>query len=269
MASPVPFKICRCKDPDTGRALLRHCPKLRRPNRSFSPTHGQWAYQFELPPTSDGKRRQLRPSTGFADRQDAQAEIDQVALLHSLAGRDKRQRTAIGDLIQTSRHTTGVLPDTDTDTVRRRLRAGDPLADTPTLAEYLNDWITVIEVDDNTRRTYASHIATHLIPVLGGVPLDQLRPQHIYTLIRAINERNDTLLAQQNSPDPAVRRSAAGRRPTGPATRSRSAPPCAKPSTTPCCTASSPASPIRPPWSRPRTRGRGRSSGNPNACSGG
>ncbi|GAA4595871.1 tyrosine-type recombinase/integrase [Actinoplanes octamycinicus] len=219
MAGAIPFKICRCKDPDTGKALSRRCPKLRRPNRSWNPGHGQWAYQLELPPTKDGKRRQLRPSTGFVDREDAQTEIDQARLLISLAGRNKQWLTQIGDLIQTGRRINGVLPDVET--VRQRLRSGSPLTGAPTLTEYLTDWIKVVEVDDNTRRTYASHITVHLIPVLGDVPLDQLRPHHIYTLIRTITDRNEELLAKRNSPDPAVRRSVAGRRPTGAATRSR------------------------------------------------
>src|SRR5689334_2832354 len=40
--------------------LGNDCPKLRRSNQAWSLTHGAWAYQLELPPTAEGRRRQLR-----------------------------------------------------------------------------------------------------------------------------------------------------------------------------------------------------------------
>ena len=55
------FKVCRCRDPETGKPLRATCPKLRRQNGSWNPDHGRWTYQLELPPTADGNRRQLRP----------------------------------------------------------------------------------------------------------------------------------------------------------------------------------------------------------------
>ncbi|WIM97005.1 hypothetical protein ACTOB_000492 [Actinoplanes oblitus] len=136
-----------------------------------------------------------------------------------LAGKNKKQLTEIADLIQNSRRTIGVLPGLET--VRQRLRTDSPLAGVPTLAEYLASWVKDVEVDENTRRTYACNITTHLIPHLGDVVLDQLRPHHIHLLVRKIKERNEELLAKKNDPDPAVRKSVAGRRPTGAATRSR------------------------------------------------
>jgi hypothetical protein len=114
VATDTPFKVCRCKDPDTGRPLRNNCPKLRRANRSWSLTHGQWAYQLELPTTADGKRRQLRPSTGFENREAAQDEIDQVRRLLDLAGKDPKRLTEVADLIQAARRATGELPDLDT-----------------------------------------------------------------------------------------------------------------------------------------------------------
>lgn len=219
MATDTPFKICRCKEPETGKPLRNKCPNLRRANNSWSITHGQWAYQLELPLTAEGKRRQLRPSTGFTDREAAQDEIDHVRRLLALAGKNKQQLIQIADVIQTSRDTTSTLPDVDT--VRQRLRAGGALSGVPTVAEYLTGWVNDTEVDENTRRTYANHVTTHLIPHLGDVYLDQLRPQHIHTLIGKIKEHNEELLAKRNSPDPAERKSVAGKRPTGDATRSR------------------------------------------------
>ena len=217
VAPDTPFKICRCRNPETGKPLRSECPKLRRANRSWNPVHGQWAYQLELPPTAEGKRRQLRPSTGFADREAAEAEIDHVRQLLGLARKDKLIK--IADLVQTGRRTGADLPDVDT--LRQRLRMESPLSGVPTVAEYLTGWVTDIEVDENTRRTYATNITTHLIPHLGDVLLDQLRPHHIHTLIRKIKERNEEILEQRNSDDPAVRKSVAGRRPAGAATRAR------------------------------------------------
>lgn len=219
MATDTPFKVCRCKDPDTGQPLRNKCPKLRRANRFWSLTHGQWAYQLELPATANGKRRQLRPSTGFENRDAAQDEIDQVRRLLDLAGKDPKRLTEVADLIQASRRATGELPDLDT--VRFRLKTDSALGGIPTLAQYLTGWVNDIEIDENTRRSYANHITTHLIPHLGDVALDQLRPHHIHTLIRKIKERNEEILAKRKDPDPAVRKSVAGKRPTGDATRSR------------------------------------------------
>lgn len=219
VANDTPFKICRCKDPETGKPLGSKCPKLRRANRSWNPIHGQWAYQLELPPTADGKRRQLRPSTGFADREAAENEIDHVRQLLGLARKDKDKLIKIADLVQNCHRAGEDLPDVDT--LRQRLRMESPLSGVPTLAEYLTGWVTHIEVDENTRRTYANNITTHLIPHLGDVPLDRLRPHHIHTLIRKIKERNEEILKQRNSNDPAVRKAVASRRTTGEATRAR------------------------------------------------
>src|ERR1044071_8539882 len=141
VATDTPFKVCRCKDPDTGRPLRNKCPKLRRANRSWSLTHGQWAYQLELPPTADGKRRQLRPTTGFENRDAAQDEIDQVRRLLDLAGKDPTR------LIQGPRRATGDLPDLDT--VRFRLKTDTALGGIPTLAQYLTGWVNDIEIDEN------------------------------------------------------------------------------------------------------------------------
>ncbi|WP_433171342.1 S26 family signal peptidase [Actinoallomurus sp. CA-150999] len=57
MASGKTFKICGCRDGETGRLLGRKCPKLRRASGQWSPHHGTWSYQLELPPNVDGSRR--------------------------------------------------------------------------------------------------------------------------------------------------------------------------------------------------------------------
>jgi integrase len=212
------FKVCRCRDPETDKLLRNDCPDLRRSNGSWNPDHGRWTYQLELPRTAGGQRRQLRPS-GFASRIGAEDELDHVRRLLDLAGRDQKRLIEMGDLVQTGCRTATGLPDVDT--IRQRLRSDSRLTGIPTLAEYLPAWLQDIEVDDNTRSSYACHIRLHLIPYLGDIVLDKLRPHHVQTLIRLIKERNDEITEARQSPDPAVRKSVAGARPTGPATRHR------------------------------------------------
>lgn len=51
------YKRCGCRDPKTKKPLGNNCPRLRRANRAWNPDHGQRAYQLELPPTAEGRRR--------------------------------------------------------------------------------------------------------------------------------------------------------------------------------------------------------------------
>ncbi|MDG4760292.1 site-specific integrase [Micromonospora sp. WMMD710] len=212
------FKRCGCRHPDTGKPLGNDCPKLRRPNRSWSFEHGHWTYQLELPPTADGGRRQLRRS-GLPTRRAAADELDHARELLALAKGDRRRRTEIGDLLQNAARTKRSLPEVDR--IRQRLRGDGPLADAPTVADYLTGWLTHLSVDDNTLGGYESIVRVHLIPHLGEVPLDKLRTSHVRAMFAAIERRSDDIRAAKTSPDPAVRRSVAGVRPTGPTTRQR------------------------------------------------
>src|SRR5215470_7645771 len=91
------YKRCGCRD-TTGRLLGRSCPRLRRPGGGWSPKHGIWHYQLELPPTPTGGRRQLRRG-GFPTQTTAQAEADHAAALLALAS-DDAGRVAVTDLLQ-------------------------------------------------------------------------------------------------------------------------------------------------------------------------
>ncbi|MEU0077264.1 tyrosine-type recombinase/integrase [Micromonospora tulbaghiae] len=212
------FKRCGCRHPETGKPFGNDCPKLRRPNRAWSSEHGHWTYQLELPPTADGGRRQLRRS-GLPTRRAAADELDHARELLALAKGDRRRRTEIGDLLQNAARAKRPLPEVDR--IRQRLRGDGPLADAPTVADYLTGWLTHLSVDDNTLHGYESIVRVHLIPHLGEVPLDKLRTSHVRAMFAAIERRNDDIRAAKTSPDPAVRRSAAGVRPTGPTTRQR------------------------------------------------
>ncbi|MGW3808702.1 tyrosine-type recombinase/integrase [Micromonospora sp. NPDC005113] len=214
------FKRCGCRDPRTHKPLGNNCPKLRRANRSWNPDHGHWAYQLELPPTADGRRRQLRP-TSFDTHKAAADELDYARQLLDLAGRNRRRRIEIGDLLQATLRAGGTLPDIDT--VRNRLRTDTPLVGVPTLAEWLPTWLHRLAVDGNTRRGYESHARVHLIPHIGDVVLDKLRPHHVEDLIDKIKKRNADIQTAKVSPDPDpdTRASVRGIRPTGPATIAR------------------------------------------------
>jgi integrase len=212
------FKRCHCRDPHTQRPLGNDCPKLRRSNRAWSLTHGAWAYQLELPPTAEGRRRQLR-RYGIEEYQIAEREVAHARRLLEVAGRDRRRRVQVADAMQAAVRAGGILPEVDT--VARRLAADTPISGMPTLAEYLPMWLKRIRVEPSTWLLYETHIRVHLVPHLGDIELDKLRPYHIEELIEAIEARNADLLARRASPDPVVRRQVAGRRPTGPATIAR------------------------------------------------
>jgi integrase len=212
------FKRCGCRDPQNREVAGSSCPKLRRANRSWNPAHGSWAYQLELPPTAEGRRRQLRRS-GLADRTSAVRELEHARAALTLAGRDRIARNQVADLLQ--RTVRCALPLPDLAELQRRLRTGGALIGVPTVAEWLTTWITKIRVDPITASTYQSHLRLHLIPHLGDIVLDQLRPHHIEELIDQIEARNQTIRDAHTSPDPQVRATVRGVRPAGPATVAR------------------------------------------------
>src|ERR1019366_7919959 len=77
---------------------------------------------------------------------------------------------------------------------------------------------------DISRRTlsgYESHIQRIFLPAFGEVPLDKLRVSHVAAAFAAIDQENARIEAAKASDDPAVRKSVAGRRITGPATKQR------------------------------------------------
>jgi integrase len=212
------FKRCGCRDPRSSKPLGNHCPKLRRANRAWNPDHGHWNYQLELPPTTEGRRRQLRRG-GFDSHKAAAAELDHARALIALAGRDRARRTEIADLLQATVRAGRPLPELDS--VRQRLRTDGPLADAPTVTDYLTGWLAGLTVDENTIRGYESHVRVHLIPHLGDIPLDKLRAHHVKAMFTAVAARNTDIRNAKASKNSEVRASVRGVRPTGPATCQR------------------------------------------------
>ena len=132
------YKRCYCKDPDTGRRLGGTCPKLRRAAGTWSPNHGTWAYQLELPTPAGQRRRQLR-AAGFDSRDDAIEERDHARALLDLAGNDEQLRIQIADLMLAERRHGRPLPDRDT--AAGHIRPGVPATAATTTAQYLTTWL--------------------------------------------------------------------------------------------------------------------------------
>ena len=89
MAAGTTYKKCGCRE--GGKRLGQQCPKLRRGNGTWSPVHGRWYYQLELPPHADGHRRPPLRHGGFDTQTDAEAELRQARellapRLHAAAG---------------------------------------------------------------------------------------------------------------------------------------------------------------------------------------
>ena len=158
------YKRCGCRDPRTRKALGSACPRLRRPGGAWNSEHGQWHYQIELPRRPDGHRRQLRGG-GFPSHAEAGAQLDRARDLLNLAGHDRSLRGEIADLLVATLHAGQPLPEVDS--VRQRVQADLVLAEAPTMADYLTDWLAGLQVDENTADGYASHVRVHLIPHLG------------------------------------------------------------------------------------------------------
>ena len=221
-ASKVPegsiFKRCGCRDPKTRKPLNNDCPKLRRHSGAWSSEHGLWYLQLELPPTTAGKRRQLRCS-GINTNREATDILDHARELLKLAGHDRDRRDEVAELMLDATRAGQPLPAVAD--VAKRMGTGQPLAEVPTLAAYLTDWLAGLTIDPNTINGYESHVRVHIVPHLGRLRIDKIRPRHVRAMLTGIKTGNAELLAKMASPDAEVRKSVAGRRPTGPNTLQR------------------------------------------------
>jgi integrase len=217
MAEGSIFKRCACRGAN-GKKLGNDCPHLRRTGGSWSPTHGRWGFQLELPPTAAGDRRQLRRIT-FDSRDEAAKDLDKANELLAVAGDDTALAIEIADLLKAVK---SGAPLPDRDTVAKRVRAGLPATVAMTLAEYLPQWLDARRtIEPGTVRAYESHIRVHLIPHLGGIPLEKLRVEHIEAMFTAIADRNTAIEIARQSDDPEVRAAVRGVKTTGPATMQR------------------------------------------------
>jgi integrase len=211
------YKRCGCKD-SAGTRLNARCPELKRSNGTWSPTHGKWGYQIELP-IQGGKRRPPLQRSGFLLRKEASDQLDHVRALLSLAGGDAKVAGEIADMVKDTPRGQS-LPDRDE--VARRVKAGVAPTSAILTGDYLNSWLERRrKLDDNTKGSYGGHIRNHINPHIGHVPLEKLRVTHLEDMFAAIEARNADIVAARESTDPVVRASARGKRPTGPNTMIR------------------------------------------------
>ncbi|MGH8964666.1 MAG: tyrosine-type recombinase/integrase, partial [Actinomycetes bacterium] len=179
------YKRCACKDPDTGKDFHRGCPNLSKRR------HGTWTYDTYIDTTAMRQRRLRRG--GFATQTAAQAAMDEAGKLIELAGGDQRMAERIGDLIvQRTKHG-GQLPSAAD--VRRKLGAGaDLAAPDATVGEWLDEWLVGKRgKKENTRTLYEGHVEHYFKPLIGDIPRDKLRVEHVAGVFDTIEEWNDEI----------------------------------------------------------------------------
>lgn len=223
MKVPDGYKRCKCRD-DEGRELGTHCPKLRRRDGSWNPSHGTW-YGKTLVPTPDGEPRADLRAGGFDTRDElARWFTDAIALLSIPAqGPDGyRARTQILALIRRSRQVGEALP-SPSDIVRRH--ATGAALELGSTGDYLHLWLERHERAEDrkksTLRGYREHVTGRLVPHIGEVPLQKLNADHIWTVFEAVDRENARIEAARKSADAEIRKTAAGRRATGTETKRR------------------------------------------------
>ncbi|MFC5184083.1 site-specific integrase [Actinomadura harenae] len=213
------FKSCGCRG-EGGTKLGRKCPKLFRADGRWSPTHGKWNYQLEMPRHADGARRGPLRRSGYSSQADAEAEMNQARELLGIAGEDEATRIQIADLIAATIKETGRLPDPDE--VRRKVRTRQDLAVTLTVAQFLAEWLAGRRgLSESSRRSYASHLKLYLVPHLGHLRLDRLGVADVDRMFDAIDELNELIIRARQTGDPDLRVQVKGRRVVGAATKQR------------------------------------------------
>ncbi|CAL9614865.1 hypothetical protein SUDANB1_05706 [Streptomyces sp. enrichment culture] len=180
-------KRCECRD-EGGKRLGTKCPLLKRRN------HGAYQVQQELP-TRPGDTRRIFRRTGYAQVNDAQADLDKVRAILALADDDDPNRGyEISDLLMSISRNREPIPEADE--VKRRLAGGVSLSSDMTVGEWLDAWVDAKKAKRRTTSGYASHIRVHLKPGLGHFRLDRLNIGHVQAFFDAIDDRNEVVRAQ-------------------------------------------------------------------------
>jgi integrase len=191
------YKRCSCKDPETGKPFNQHCPRLAQQR------HGAWMIDARVDTTLQARRRLKRG--GYGTKTEAEEALDKIRDLVKLAADDKRMRGRIGDLIFARSKRRGELP-TRQD-VRRKLGAGTDLAaPDATVAEWLEEWFAGKRAKkENTKTLYRGHIEHYFKPLIGDIPRDKLRVEHVSAIFDTIEEWNDEIrLAKQEERQPRL-----------------------------------------------------------------
>src|SRR6185437_2774352 len=179
------FKRCSCRDTTTGRPLGRSCPLRRRPGGGWARNHGQWHWQIDIPARADGTRRTL-PHGPYPTQTDADAVLERIrAALAVPDPTDRHTTVKTGDLLETAVKTGAPIPTPDQ--IRRALHLDLAPTELPTIAQYLTDWLAGRRtIKRGTLRSYEGHMRLYLIPHLGHLRIDRLRPGHIDAMYDAL-----------------------------------------------------------------------------------
>ncbi|MEV6673392.1 site-specific integrase [Streptomyces sp. NPDC051162] len=182
------YRRCSCRDPKSGKELGASCPKRNSRN------HCTYSIRQELPPREDGSRRSFARG-GYTNAKAAQADLDHVRSLLGLAEADDPEGTQL--LAEMLAEVSGEkLPLPDVEETRRRLKAGQDLVGSLTVAEWLDRWLVGKRIRKSGISRYETDIRVHLKPHIGHRRLDRLRVSHLSEMFTAIADANAEVLEQ-------------------------------------------------------------------------
>src|ERR1700677_2531406 len=216
------YKRCKCRGEDS-RELGKACTKLRRKDGSWNPAHGTWYGKAELTPL--GRQRFALRAGGFATQDELGAWFEEALALLAIpvAGPEGHEaRMEILAMIHQSRRLKASLPRAADIRLRYATGAAFQPGDT---GEYLNSWIRAHrDAEDWAPGTLHLNERTCerlFLPVFGKVPLEKLTADHILKALATLDTEAARIIAARASEDPAARKSVAGLRPPGLATKKR------------------------------------------------
>ncbi|WP_370413514.1 tyrosine-type recombinase/integrase [Streptomyces fradiae] len=182
------YRRCSCRDPKSGKELGASCPKRNSRN------HCTYSIRQELPPREDGSRRSFARG-GYTNAKAAQADLDHVRALLGLAETDDPEGIQL--LAEMLAEVSGEkLPLPDVEETRRRLKAGQDLVGSLTVAEWLDRWLAGKRIRKSGISRYETDIRVHLKPHIGHRRLDRLRVSHLSEMFTAIADGNAEVLEQ-------------------------------------------------------------------------
>ncbi|MFB7367141.1 tyrosine-type recombinase/integrase [Streptomyces hydrogenans] len=195
------YRRCSCRDPKTGKELGASCPKRNSRN------HCTYSIRQELPPREDGSRRSFARG-GYGSLKAAQADLDHVRALLGLAEVDDPEGVQLvaAMLAEVSGEK---LPLPEVEETRRRLRAGQDLIGSLTVAEWLDRWLAGKRIRKSGISRYETDVRVHLKPHIGHRRLDRLRVSHLSDMFTAITDANAEILEQNAQRRAAVEELAA------------------------------------------------------------
>ncbi|WP_392965908.1 tyrosine-type recombinase/integrase [Streptomyces sp. LN245] len=190
------YRRCSCRDPKTGKELGSSCPKRNSRN------HCTYSIRQELPPREDGTRRSFARG-GYSSLKAAQGDLDHVRALMGLAESDDPEGVQL--LAEMLAEVSGEkLPLPDVEETRRRLKAGQGLVGSVTVAEWLDRWLAGKRIRKSGISRYETDVRVHLKPHIGDRRLDRLRVSHLSEMFTSITDANAETLEQNAQRSAAV-----------------------------------------------------------------